>query len=352
MFEAKIDKVREWIKSPVAWVRDVYGLVPQPLKDGFVVGENTKLKDIDWRWFKEFERGKHLTWQQWTIFLAVERALRGGKRFISIASGHGIGKSSTMAMLLLWFLMCYEDSQVPCTAPTAQQMYDVLWKEVSKWHQKMPEEIRDLFEVEANYVRVKLKPKTWFARAATARKESPEALAGIHSDNVFLLVDEASAVCEEVFTVGEGALTNKNALVLLISNYTRLTGYFHESQKDLYNEWEGLSFSSEDSPIVEPEYVNKMARRGIESNEYRVRVKGLPPNASEEINGYVPLLRKSDLRYTMMDKLTQPVILGIDPSGEGRDSTSFMVRDKFRAIPCGIYKNMKPLEIMQRAVEL
>ncbi len=80
-----------------------------------------------------------ITWQQAEIVYAVERAITGrGKKKISISSGHGIGKSTILAMLLLWFLFAFMDCKVPCTAPTQSQMYDVLWAEIQKWILKMP----------------------------------------------------------------------------------------------------------------------------------------------------------------------------------------------------------------------
>ncbi len=330
----------------------MFGLVPQPLKEGYVVGINTELSSIKASWFEVFEKGKHLTWQQWVVLLAVERGLMGGKRFISVASGHGIGKSSIMALILLWFLTNYENSQIPCTAPTVNQMYDVLWKEISLWHSRMPENFRNNIEVQSSYVRVKSSPMSWFARAATARKENPEALAGVHSDNTMLMADEASAIPEEIFITGEGALTNKNAFFLMFSNYTRLNGYFHRSQINEFDEWQTLQFSSVDSPIVEKGFIERMARRGEDSNEYRVRVLGKPPKADEEIKGYVPLLQKSDLRFTLMDELTKPVVLGIDPSGEGRNKSAFVVRDSFRAVPCGVYRDMKAPAMAQHTLML
>ena len=128
MKQADIDKVKEYIQSPIPFVRDMWGITPQR--------ENSL-----------FNKGTNLTWQQHDILLSVERALRGtGSRKISVASGHGIGKSATIAWLLLWYLFTNKDAQVACTAPNKQQMYDVLWKEVNKWLRRMPPKVADLYE--------------------------------------------------------------------------------------------------------------------------------------------------------------------------------------------------------------
>ncbi len=349
----EIQILRTWIRSPTMWVWNMFDLTPQPLKDGYVIGLNTKLEDVKADWFKPFVKGEHITWQQWIILLAVERAVRRtGPSFISVAAGRGIGKSSVMAMILLWFLMCYKDAQIPCTAPSAQHMYDVLWKEVAKWHSKLPPNFKEKVEVESSYIRMKDSPLTWYARAATARKERPEALSGVHSDNVMLMADEASAVADEVFDVGVGSLTNKNALMLLISNYTRTTGYFHRSQENLHNDFQVLNFNAEESPVVDPESIERQKRNGEDSTEYRVNVLGLPPKVGIEIKGYVPLLKKDDLRFTGMPDLIQPIVMGVDPSGKGRNKTAIVLRDPFKAVCAGKWQDLKPTQIAQKICDL
>lgn len=348
----ELELLRLWVRSPVKWIESMFNLVPQKLKEGYVVGINTNLESIRAEWFQPFEKGKQITWQQWVVLLAVERGLLGGKRFISVGSGRGIGKSSVMALILLWFLSNYENSQISCTAPTADQMYDVLWKEVSLWHQRMPENFKDNIEVQSSYIRIKANPTAWFARAATARKENPETLSGIHGENTMLMADEASAIPDEIFTAAEGALTNKNTFFIMFSNYTRLNGYFHRTQTNEYDEWQTLSFSAEDSPIVDRASVERQKRRGEDSNEYRVMVLGKPPKRDEEIKGFVPLLQKSDLRLTMMDEMVRPILLGIDPSGEGRNKSAFVIRDAFRAKPVGVYRDMSAQKMAQHTVQL
>ena len=75
-----------------------------------------------------------MTRQQTQVIEAVRKAVNDeAPRKVSVMSGHGIGKTATFSMLLLWFLFCYMDSQIACTAPSQSQMYDVLWKEIAVW---------------------------------------------------------------------------------------------------------------------------------------------------------------------------------------------------------------------------
>lgn len=57
---------------------------------------------------------------------------------VAIKSGQGVGKTGLEAVALLWFLCCYPYPRVVATAPTKQQLHDVLWSEVSKWMSKSP----------------------------------------------------------------------------------------------------------------------------------------------------------------------------------------------------------------------
>lgn len=57
---------------------------------------------------------------------------------VAIKSGQGVGKTSMEAVALLWFLTCFPYPRVVATAPTKQQLHDVLWSEVSKWQERSP----------------------------------------------------------------------------------------------------------------------------------------------------------------------------------------------------------------------
>lgn len=323
-------------KSPLLFIEKTWGLTPQAQGEPFI-------------------RGKHLTWQQHQIILAVENAVQGkAVKRISIRSGHGIGKTAALAWLILWYLFCFKDAQVPCTAPTSDQIHDVLWKELANWLHRMPKQIADLYEWQSGYLRIKERPETWFARAKTARKEAPEALAGIHSDFVLMIVDEASGVPEEIFNTAQGALTNKNILVILISNPTRLIGYFYDSHHKDKQNWQTLAFSSQDSPIVDNDFVLRIIEKhGRDSDEFRIRVLGDFPKADAlDDKGYVPLLVQADLHTSPQATFQGYRRMGIDPAGEGDDETVWIVRDNFKAKVVGREKISTAKTIAQKTMTL
>ena len=330
-----VEIYKKWQKSPRAFVCDMWGLT--------VERDNTK-----------FVKGKHITWQQDDILEAVEKAInnKGFKR-IAVKSGHGIGKSTCLAWLILWFLFCYLDAQIPCTAPTENQMYDVLWKELAKWLKLLPIQIQGLYEWSNTYIRIRERPETWFARAKTARKEAPEALAGVHGEFVMFVIDEASGVPEEIFNTAEGALTNKDILVIMISNPTRLMGYFYEAfHKDGKN-WQQFSFNSQESPVVDKEFVERIKEKhGDNSDEYKIRVLGdFPSEEGIDEKGFVNLFTADEIKFTQ-DKAFVQTRMGIDPSGEGQDETAWAVRDEFKGGIVGTERTSNPKSIAEKTLTL
>ncbi len=332
--------IRSWIVSPIKFIEDIWGIVPQPVKPEYQLEVQAFIEAGDWKnieekFFDNFIKDKHITWQQWVMLLPVERWAQGkGKGKISIVSGHGTGKSSSLSWVILWFLFCFMDAQVGATAPTSAQIHDVLWKELALWLGKMPEAVKELYEYSGEYVRIKERSDTWFARARTASKDAPEAMAGLHGEHVLIVGDEASGIPDEIYRSAEGSLTGENTLVIFISNGTRNLGYFYDTHNNDKENWETMSFSSEDSPIVEEDYVQRMIEKyGRESDEFKIRVSGWFPNSEQmDDKGWIPLLNDKDVAQ-VSDNLPfiGEVKMGIDPSGEGDDTTRWVIRDRFQA---------------------
>lgn len=343
--------------SPIYFVEYAWGLVPQPPKEIYrgVIENLTKCSGEDWEeakkeirpeHFAKFEKGKHITWQQWLILLSLEKSIsdRDVSRRISIASGHGIGKTATIAMIILWFLFCYYNAQVPCTAPARHQLHDILWKELNIWIGRMPKAMQVMYDWQAGHIRMVESPETWFARARTSSKENTEALAGVHGDHVLLCVDEASGVPEQVYNTAEGSLTSGDVFVILISNPTRASGYFYRTHKDkkISRMWQRLQFSGEDTPepIIDKGYIEKQtAMHGKDSEEYGIRVLGIfPDNEKPDDSGYVPMFTEGMIEiapdaeyFDIPATYSGRRILGVDPSGEGQNKTVWYLRDAFKA---------------------
>ncbi len=358
----ELEAIQQCVDDPILWIKAMWGLTPQPFKTlaFYKLSRNTPLKDWKAEWFGKFVKGKHLTWQQFVILLAVRKATRGeDKERISIAAGVGVGKSSVLAMIILWFLYNHDECLIPCTAPSESQLYGALWKELRSWRGKMPIEWREKTEITNNYATMigegKEKAKVWWARAKTARDDRPEALAGIHANDVLIVTDESSAISRETFTKAEGALTSPHLLFVMISNPTRTTGYFYDSHHKDSQAWQTLTFANIDSPIVNQAYVDRVRQlNGEDSDEWRFQVLGLFPRTdAADGKGYTPLFAESSVRVVRDENyIFKNARMGIDPAGQGGDTAVWILRDSFRCKKIGTEKKSTPMSLAQKTMGL
>lgn len=256
---------------------------------------------------------------------ASEKLVR--KQRLSIRSGHGVGKSSFLSIAILWFTSCYFPCKIPCTAPTAHQLSDVLWAELSKWHRVLKHripELADQFEQTQDEFRLKEAPKESFAVARTARADKPEALQGFHSDNLLIVADEASGIPDVIFEVGQGTLSTDGAFAILAANPTRKSGFFYETHHRLRERWETMVVNGENSELVSKQFVDDIAHQyGADSNVYRVRVLG--EFASEDDSVVIPLDLCENAKIRDVEAFGERV-WGIDVARFGRDRTTLVKR--------------------------
>lgn len=255
---------------------------------------------------------------------------------ISIMSGKGTGKDTFAALAILWFMTCFPFPKIPCTAPSAHQLRDVLWSEISKWYRQSKlydknNPKNSLFELQSDKFFMKEhKGKEWFAVARTVNtKDSAEAQAktldGFHSDYMMFVVDEADGIPAPVFISFDSTLTQLCNFVLLIFNPTKRTGYAIESQQKNRTDWICLNWNAEESALVNPNQIERYAKYGKESNTYRIYVKGLPPLA--EVDALIPWDWVMDAvgREIDVDK-NMPIVFGVDVARFGNDKSIILIR--------------------------
>lgn len=249
------------------------------------------------------------------------RAIAAPGARVTVASGHGTGKTAALAVAIWWHVCLQPDSTVVATAPTARQLSDVLWSELGRWRERAIECIREDMILQATTATLRGAERTQVAHAATARRENPEALQGYHARNLMVVVDEASGVDEKIFEAGEGTLSTPGARIVMAANPTRTTGYFFNSHHRDRDRWTTLRFDAAASPLMDPAQVESIrARYGEDSDFYRVRVAGLFPRASamqlipQDLVEAAFARTLNDGQYTFA-----PVILGVDVARYGDD---------------------------------
>ena len=86
---------------------------------------------------------------------------------VAIKSGQGVGKTSMEAVALLWFICCFPYPRIVATAPTKQQLHDVLWSEVSKWMSRSTL-LSQILKWTKTYIYLVGNEKRWFAEIGRA----------------------------------------------------------------------------------------------------------------------------------------------------------------------------------------
>ncbi len=253
-------------------------------------------------------------------------ALAKGTRKMSVKSGHGTGKSTTASWAMLWFLLLRFPNKVVVTAPTSSQLFDAMYAECRRWVNELPKEIQQLLNVKSDRIELVSAPSEAFISCRTARAETPEALAGVHSDHVLLIVDEASGVPEQVFEAAAGSMSGHSATTLMLSNPTRSSGTFFESHNRMADSWWTRTWSCIDSPLVSDEFVDEMRLRyGEESNAFRVRVLGQWPLADD--NTIIPFHLVESAQHRDVEVYEDSkIVWGLDVARFGNDATALCKR--------------------------
>ena len=200
---------------------------------------------------------------------------------VSIKSGQGVGKTGLEAAVFLWFITCFPYPRIVATAPTKQQLHDVLWSEISKWMSKS-ELLSMLLKWTKTYVYMVGNEKRWFGVARTATK--PENMQGFHEDNMLFIVDEASGVADPIMEAILGTLSGANNKLLLCGNPTRTSGTFYDSHTRDRTLYKCHTVSSADSSRTNKENIDSLIRKyGWDSNVVRVRVRGEFPEQEDDV---------------------------------------------------------------------
>ncbi len=275
------------------------------------------------------------TWQR-EVLAEIGRAAKGrgfdGKVpvdaiRVAIASGHGIGKTVLVAWLVIWIMSTRPYAQGTVTANTLTQLETKTWATIQKWAKLSC--TADWWNLTGNRMEHKQFPESWFCTAQTCREQNSEAFAGQHAANStsFYIFDEASAISEKIWEVAEGGLTDGSPMIFALGNPTRSQGKFHRicfgSEQ---HRWHHRSIDSRTSRITNKEQIEQWIQDyGEDSDFVRVRVRGLPPRAS-------------DLQYIDAERVYQaqkreathfpddPLVVGLDVARGGAASSVFRFR--------------------------
>lgn len=268
---------------------------------------------------------------------------------VSIRSGQGVGKTSLEAASLLWFLSCFPFSRVVATAPTKQQLNDVLWSEVSKWIEKSII-MKLLLKWTKTRVCLNNYEQRWFAVTRTATKA--ENMQGFHEDNMLFIVDEASGVADDIMEAILGTLSGKNNKLLMCGNPTRTTGVFYDSHtadKDIYV---NFKVSALNSIRTNKENINSIIKKyGKDSNVARVRIYGEFPIDEDDV-----FITTSDVYNGINTEknidIVKTIDIGVDVARFGDDNSVIAYKINNTVFPLKVFNGYATTETAKYTINV
>lgn len=249
---------------------------------------------------------------------------------IAVASGHSIGKSSLIAMIIHWGLSTMPDTKIVVTANSEPQLRTKTWAELSKWFRLAINS--HWFKVTATAVSARdvNHERTWRADALPWTEHNPEAFAGLHNVGKRLIVvfDESSTISSKIWEVVQGAMTGENTEILWIAfgNPTRNSGSFRECFGKFKHRWMTRQIDSRTVEGVNKEEIQELIEDyGEDSDRVRIRVKGEFPRAGSM--QFIPSDLVEAARKRMPEaRIYDPLVMGVDVARFGDDNTIICLR--------------------------
>lgn len=242
---------------------------------------------------------------------------------VAVRSGHKVGKSTTAAIIALWFSYCFDEARVIITAPTHRQIQGIIWREIRRLYNgaKMP---LGGHLNQTPGAGLKYEDESHVVGFSTAE---PERMAGISGANVLFIVDEASGVAEQIFEAIEGNRAG-GARLVLFSNPTQVTGTFYDAFNTKREFWFPVHIRSDDQNIPKIPGMataawcaEKLREWGEDNPLYQVRVLGNFPKGATNTVITLGQVDAAIQRWEEREETTDRLELGVDVARFGDDST-------------------------------
>jgi phage terminase large subunit len=219
-----------------------------------------------------------------------------GRRRVTVKSGNGLGKGFCAAVAILWFLYSHDPAVVLSTAPTFRQVRHILWRQIRHLYRRAEEPLGG-----------KMLDTRWelsedrYALGLSA--DTADQFQGFHTPNMFIVVDEAEGVSDEIYEAIESVMTSaETSRLLLIGNPTTVSGAFRRAVYEERHLYHTITISALESPNVQAGRVvipglttaawvkERQETWGEENPLYRARVLGEFPDQADDT-----LIKLSDI---------------------------------------------------------
>jgi phage terminase large subunit len=310
--------------------------------------------------------GRVLNFHAWSKQAEIMEAVRDHPK-VAVRSSHGPGKTATAAQIALWFLKTHgPECRVITTAPTWQQVEQLLWREIRAGVTRSTMLLGEPVFPQPSAAKLEL-GEQWFALGLSTNE--PERFQGHHAPAILLIVDEASGVDESIFEAAEGFLTAEGAHVLLLGNPTRVGGQFHRAFTTERADWHTIHISTFDTPNytgerVRPEIARSLPRKGwaeekacqwgVNSPIYQVRVLGdFPSQAANAVMSLSDVEAAQERESVVpVPARLQDVCVSVDIAEYGDDETVIGTRHGARIRLRRAYHGRDLMETVGHVIEV
>lgn len=295
------------------------------------------------------------------ILQSIRDGLRTPEEAIREAtvSGNGVGKSATVAWLIL-FCMARPDTKGVVTANTETQLKTKTWPELGKWYQMYI--ARDLFHIEATalFSRDPAHKLTWRTDAIPWSEYNAVAFQGLHNEGkrLFIIIDEASGVDDVIWEACDGCMTDITAerIWAVFGNPNKPTGRFRECFPGgrFSHRWHSRTVDSRTVPGTDHKEAEALIHDyGEDSDIVRVRVKGQFPRTGSLQFIDTRFIEEARTREAV-SSIYDPLVMGVDVARFGDDQSVICFRRSrdARSIPMIKLRGVDTMTLAARVMDL
>lgn len=320
------DKMLAWRRAPVGFVMEVFG-------PGY-----------------ERERGEPLVldrWQDRTLRYLVPHPPHdwcdgSPADGIAVRAAKGPGKSAIDAMIAWWVEATRPYPNIAVMSITGDNLQDGLWKELAVWYGRAPL-LQAAFEMKGERIVPRNAPREvqdrWFVSARSFpqkpdKEQQAASVAGLHSQNVAVFIDEAGDVPPGVLAAAEGIHANDvESLVVLTGNCTSMEGALYDATVKRAHRYHVVKVTGdpddpERSSRMDLEYCrNLIADYGRNDPVVMINVLGeFPPTGISKLLGPADIEKAVKRQIPIQTYEQEVVVAALDIARQGLDSSVYTKR--------------------------
>lgn len=278
---------------------------------------------------------------------------------LAVASGHGIGKSACVSWIILWAFTTAPDTRGVVTANTENQLKTKTWAELGKWFNLFIGRDHFVHTATALLSKDPDRDRTWRIDMVPWSEKNTEAFQGLHNQGkrLLLIMDEASAIPDQIWEVAEGAMTDADTEIIWLAfgNPTRNTGRFKEcfAGGKFSAIWRTKAIDSRTISFTNKAQINKWVEvYGDDSDFIRIRVKGEFPRQGEMEFFSAEDVDAAATREAVSGR-SDPLALGVDVARFGKNSSVLYPRKgrDARTLSRKRFQGLSTTQLAEKVVE-